>query len=80
MSEEDVVEKRLELIAKLLALNITKEGKTKTDKVMILLELGLEPEDIAVALGMGLKRVNEAIKKRQAQGQIKRNEPIRKNT
>jgi len=65
MPEEDVVEKRLELIAKLLALNITKEGKTKTDKVMILLELGLEPEDIAVALGMELRRVNESIKKRQ---------------
>lgn len=65
MAEEDVVVKRLELIARLLALNITQEGKSKADRVMILLELGLSRKDIGVALGMELKRVNEAIKDRQ---------------
>lgn len=65
MPEENVVEKRLELIAKLLALNITQEGKSKADRVMILLKLGLSRKDIAEALGMELRRVNEAIKDRQ---------------
>lgn len=71
MSEDDIV-KRLELIARLLAFNITQEEKSRNDKVRKLKELGLEPEDIVIALGLELKRVNEAIKKRQGQGSNKK--------
>lgn len=59
---DDVVESKLDLVARLLALNITQKEKTKADKVRKLNELGLDPKDVAVALGMELKRVNEIIR------------------
>jgi hypothetical protein len=59
---EDKTLVKLGQIAKLLALFITQEAKTKTAKVMKLVEYGFESSEIADLLGMELKRVNETIK------------------
>lgn len=46
MSSEDVIE-RLDLIIKLLAMNMMKEEGTQKDKIIQLSTIGLHPKEIA---------------------------------
>ncbi len=59
MSKEDVVEKRLNQITRLLALIVTKEDATKKEKVLKLASLGFDSADIAEILNMETPRVSE---------------------
>jgi len=59
MSEEKVLEKRLNQIVKLLAFIVTKDDKTNKDKAVKLINIGLESDEIAEALGIEVSRVRE---------------------
>ncbi len=58
MAEDDIL-KKLNQIAKLLAIIVTKGEETQKEKVLKLDELGFEPYEIAEILGMEKQRVHE---------------------
>jgi len=58
MSEDQVI-KKLNQIAKLLAIIVTKEHETQKEKVLLLGNLGFESDEIADVLGVDKQRVHE---------------------
>lgn len=66
--EDEKVLSKLNQIAKLLALFITQDSKTKTGKVMNLVNYGFNSNEISELLGLELRRVNETIKKQKQKG------------
>ena len=59
MSEDQVIIKKLNQIAKLLAIIVTKEHETQKEKVLLLGDIGFESDEIADVLGVEKQRVHE---------------------
>lgn len=69
MDYEEVVE-RLDLIIKLLAMNIMSDESTQKDKIIKLSKLGLQPKEIANILNKSAHSVSGAISKAKKAGLI----------
>ena len=54
---------RMDLIIRLLAINIVKDMKTQADRILYLSSLGFRPKDIAGLLGTSQNTVNVALSK-----------------
>jgi len=52
---------KLDLITRLLTLNLVKDRKTQKEKILALSSLGLSPSNIAVILGTSLNTANVAL-------------------
>lgn len=59
MTDEKHIEKRLDQIVRILALNVTKDDKKDKDKVLKLTKMGFNTKEIAEILGIG---ANEIVK------------------
>ena len=67
MSSEDVIE-RLDLIIKLLAMNVMKEEETQKDKIIKLSKIGLQPKEIANILNTTSNTVRVTLSSARREG------------
>ena len=64
---ENLIEK-VDVVAKLLALNVVSDKKTLVDKVVALSEAGFRPKDIGWLLGKDAQRINDILYKQKKRG------------
>lgn len=67
MSSEDVIE-RLDLVIKLLAMNVMKEEETQKDKIIKLSKIGLQPKEIANILNTTSNTVRVTLSSARREG------------
>lgn len=68
--EFDIIVDKLDLISRLIAIDVLQDVKTQKDKILLLSTSGFQPTEIASILGTSSNTVNVALSKARKEGDI----------